>query len=52
MQPQRYAMSHLRASAPPEGPHSWLNRRMLVGTLQVLQPAAPAVVIRAYLLSP
>lgn len=52
VQPQRYAMSHLRASAPPDGPHAWLNRRMLVGTLQVLRPAAPAVVIRAYLLAP
>lgn len=48
-QPQRYALSHLQVSAP-EGPHAWLNRRLLVGTLQSLRPAHAAVVVRAWLL--
>lgn len=48
-QPRRYALSHLQVSAP-EGPHAWLNRRLLLGTLQSLRPAHPAVVVRAWLL--
>lgn len=47
-QPQRYAISHLRVSAP-QGPHDWLNRRIIVGTLQVLRPQRQAVLIRAFL---
>ena len=48
-QPARYALSHLFVSAP-EGPHAWLNRRVLVGTLQSLRPQHEAVVVRAYML--
>jgi hypothetical protein len=48
---QRYAMSHLQVTAP-EGPHEWLNRRLIVGTLQVLRPAREAVLIRTYVLEP
>jgi hypothetical protein len=48
---QRYALSHLQVTAP-EGPHSWLNRRLIVGTLQVLRPAREAVLIRTYVLEP
>jgi hypothetical protein len=43
----RYAMSQLRITAP-EGPHAWLSRRVLVGTLQPLAPACAAVRIRVY----
>lgn len=50
VQPQRYAMSHITVTAP-EGPHAWLNRRLLVGTLQVLRPAREAVLIRAFLMT-
>jgi Protein of unknown function (DUF3237) len=48
-QPERYALSHLFVSAP-EGPHAWLNRRVLVGTLQSLRPQHEAVVVRAFML--
>ena len=48
---QRYALSHLQVTAP-EGPHGWLNRRLIVGTLQVLRPAREAVLIRSYVLEP
>jgi hypothetical protein len=50
-QPQRYAMSRVMVSAP-QGPHEWLNRRLLVGTLQSLRPHRAAVVVRVYLLAP
>ena len=46
-QPDRYAMSVIRVTAP-DGPLAWLNRRLIVGTLQSLRPKQPAVVIRAY----
>lgn len=49
-QPQRYAMSHIAVSAP-EGPHAWLNRRLLVGTLQPLRPERQAVRIQAFVLT-
>ncbi|MFO1327437.1 MAG: DUF3237 domain-containing protein [Rubrivivax sp.] len=49
VQPERYALSHLHVTAP-EGPHAWLNRRVLVGTLQVLRPQREAVLIRSWLL--
>jgi hypothetical protein len=49
--PQRYAMSHIAVSAP-EGPHAWLNRRLLVGTLQPLMPERQAVRIQAFVLMP
>jgi hypothetical protein len=32
----------------PEGPWAWLNRRKLVGTLQVLRPQAEAVLVRVF----
>lgn len=47
--PQRYAMSHVAVSAP-EGPHAWLNRRLLVGTLQSLRPDRPAVRVQVFVL--
>jgi hypothetical protein len=43
----RYAFSQVCIIAP-EGPYAWLNRRVLVGTLQNLQPERPAVRIRVY----
>jgi len=46
---KRYAMSHLRVTAP-QGPHDWLNRRIVLGTLQPLRPALEAVLIRSYLI--
>lgn len=48
-QPERYALSHLFVSAP-QGPHAWLNRRVLVGSLQPLRPQRQAVLVRAYLI--
>lgn len=50
VQPQRYAISHISVLAP-EGPHAWLNRRVLVGTLHPLRPLREAVVIRAYVVT-
>lgn len=49
VQPVRYALSHLHVTAPA-GPHAWLNRRIFVGTLQVLRPRREAVLVRSYLL--
>lgn len=43
----RYARSTLHVTAPA-GPWAWLNRRVLVGTLQVLRPEAAAVLIRVF----
>lgn len=51
VQPVRYAMSCLSVSAPL-GPHAWLNRRLLVGTLQPLRPQREAVRIQAFVLEP
>ena len=45
----RYARSVLTVTAP-EGPWAWLNRRVLVGTLQPLRPQAPAVLVRVFTL--
>ncbi len=42
-----YALSKVEATAP-EGPHGWLNRRILVGDLHALPPERHAVVIRVY----
>ena len=47
-QPRRYALSHLRVTAP-EGPHAWMNRRTFVGTLQSLRPQRQAVLVRGFL---
>jgi hypothetical protein len=49
VQPQRYALSRIRVTAP-EGPHAWLNRRLFVGTLQSLRPERAAVLVRGYLM--
>jgi hypothetical protein len=46
----RYARSHVQVTAPA-GPHAWLNRRRLVGTLQVLRPEFEAVLIRVWVLA-
>lgn len=46
-QPARYALSHVHVTAPA-GPHGWLNRRVLVGTLQPLRPRRQAVMVRAF----
>lgn len=45
--PERYAMSVISVTAP-EGPFAWLNRRLIVGTLQSARPARQAVVVRAW----
>lgn len=50
VQPERYAMSHVQVTAPG-GAHEWLNRRIIVGTLQVLRPQRQAVLVRTYLVS-
>lgn len=43
----RYARSTLRVTVPL-GPWGWLNRRVLVGTLQPLRPEAQAVLVRVF----
>ncbi|MFJ9387295.1 DUF3237 domain-containing protein [Nocardioides sp. NPDC101246] len=43
----RYARSWLTITAP-DGPHAWLNRRVLVGTLNSLKPQRDAVLIRVF----
>lgn len=48
-QPVRYALSNVRVTAPA-GPHEWLNRRILAGTLDVLRPERLAVLIRVFVL--
>lgn len=45
--PNRYAQSVIEATVC-EGPHGWLNRRLLIGTLQTARPERQAVVIRAW----
>jgi len=45
--PDRYAMSVIVATAP-EGPFEWINRRLLVGTLQSARPERQAVIVRAW----
>lgn len=45
----RYARSVLSVTAP-EGPWAWINRRLLVGTLQSLRPQAQAVLVRVFAL--
>ena len=49
-QDQRYARSFLMVTAPT-GPHDWLNRRILVGTLNSLRPARDAVLVRVFVLT-
>lgn len=43
----RYAMSRIHVTAP-DGPFAWLNRRLIVGTLQSARPERQAVIIRAW----
>lgn len=45
----RYARSVVQVTAP-EGPHAWLNRRVLIGTLDSLRPAQPFVFLRFFIL--
>ncbi len=45
--PDRYAMSVISVTAP-DGPHGWLNRRLVLGTLQSARPDRAAVIVRAW----
>jgi len=45
--PNRYTRSVIRLTAP-EGPYSWLNKRLVVGTLRSLKPERKAVRIDAF----
>ncbi|WP_068300909.1 DUF3237 domain-containing protein [Pararhodobacter sp. CCB-MM2] len=45
----RYALSRIEVTAP-QGRWDWLNRRLIVGTLQGLRPRHPAVLIRGWVL--
>jgi Protein of unknown function (DUF3237) len=45
----RYGRSCVQVTVP-EGPHAWLNRRVLVGTLQPLRPQFEAVLISVHAL--
>lgn len=47
--PERYAMSVMSVTAP-EGALDWLNRRVIIGTLQSARPTRQAVVVRAWML--
>lgn len=47
----RYCVGRLFVTAP-EGPHAWLNRRVLVATVQPLRPARAAVLVRAWRVDP
>ncbi|SEE69906.1 Protein of unknown function [Rhizobiales bacterium GAS191] len=45
--PAGYRFSTIAITAP-DGPHAWLNRLILVGTLTSLRPRREAVLIRAF----
>ena len=45
--PERYAMSVISVTAP-KGKLDWLNRRLVLGTLQTARPQRQAVVVRAW----
>ena len=45
--PDRYAMSVIECTAPA-GPLAWLNKRVIVGTLDSARPKLPYVIIRAW----
>ena len=47
-QPERYAMSVISVTAP-KGTVDWLNRRLILGTLQTARPKRQAVIVRAWL---
>jgi hypothetical protein len=44
---ERYARSVVQVKVP-DGPHSWLSRRVLVGTLQSMRPERQAVQVTVY----
>lgn len=44
----RYVRSVVGVEAP-QGPHDWLNRRILLGTLHSLRPAQPYVFLRFHI---
>lgn len=46
----RYARSVVTVTAP-KGPHDWLNRRILLGTLDSLRPEQPYVFLRFFIVS-
>lgn len=46
----RYAMSRIHVTAPA-GKWSWLNRRLIVGTLQSARPARASVIVRGWLVA-
>lgn len=46
---RRYARSVVQVQAP-DGPHAWLNRRILIGTLDSLRPQRPFVFLRFFVL--
>jgi hypothetical protein len=43
----RYARSFVQLTAP-HGPHDWLNRRVILGTLHSLRPERPLVLLRFF----
>jgi Protein of unknown function (DUF3237) len=45
--PEPYAMSVISAKVST-GPFAWLNRRLLIGTLQSVRPDRQAVIVRAW----
>lgn len=47
----RYALSHIHVTAP-EGPWAWLNRRLILGSMNRLPPERRAVKINAWLAEP
>ena len=47
---KRYVRSFVKVTAP-EGPHAWLNRKVLIGTLFSLRPEKPYVLVRFYAVS-
>jgi len=47
-QPDRYAMSVISVTAP-KGKLDWLNRRIVLGTLQTVRPQRQAVLVRAWM---
>jgi hypothetical protein len=44
---ERYARSVVQVKVP-DGPHSWLSRRVLVGTLHSMRPERQAVQVTVY----
>jgi len=45
----RYVRSVVKLTVP-KGPHDWLNRRLLIGTLHSMRPERPLVLLRFYVL--